>query len=152
MSRYRWFVLVAMTTLLVCVPLARAETSVISVANDEIAGIEAKGFELPPYEIVALDRWNSAGNTVILPSAQQYVIVLWNHYYNEEQLRKVAAHEAAHLLMASLGLSQSEGTANQFVACFGSEGAKHWATQVENTRVSPQSCALLRSELGPNED
>lgn len=103
--------------------------NVREVAEDELDHIRQQ-FALPPFTLALIDRFGSQGNTVVGTVPSRFTIVLWDYYWREDQLRKVTAHEAAHVLFGEYGLPQSEAQADLFAACFGTGKAQKYAESV----------------------
>lgn len=104
-----------------------AHVDVRSVALDEIATIESRGYTLPKHSLVIVDRYGTLGDTIITAEPVRYVIVLWSWYYTSDQLRFVSAHEVGHAMLSERGVTQSEDLADRFALCNGSDGARRWA-------------------------
>jgi hypothetical protein len=119
-----------LVVLATCLLLLATPTSagmyVREIAADELNHIQQQ-FPLPPFTLALIDRYGTQGNTVVAAAPTRYAIVLWDHYWREDQLRKTTAHEAAHVLLAHHGLPQSEAQADLFAACFGSSKARAFA-------------------------
>lgn len=121
--------------------------NVREVAEDELRHVQEQ-FEVPPFVLSLLDRFDTGGNTVIASQPVPYVVVLWDHYWREDQLRKIMAHELGHVLLADRGLPQSEARADLFAACFGSRQAQEYARKWGRPEGS---CADLARDLGRKE-
>ncbi len=132
--------LLALALLLLATP-SGAGMNVREVAEDELDHIRQQ-FALPPFTLALVDRFGSQGNTVVGATPSRFTILLWDHYWREDQLRKVTAHEAAHVLFGQYGLPQSEAQADLFAACFGTGKARSYA---ESLGVAGDCADLARN-------
>lgn len=104
-------------------------------------------FSLPEFTLATVDRWGTGGNSMILAQPVRYVVVLWDFYYSENQVRGIMAHEIGHILLDYNGAPNSEENANAIAVCFGSEGAQHYKRTIDHVEVSAGRCDELKGLL-----
>lgn len=145
MGRVRILGLLGIALLMVALAgsVAHGSRSVRQVALAEFAHFEAQGIAVPTHTLVTLNPFEVMGYTVITPAPVQYLVILRNWYWREDQAAFVAAHELGHILLAEAGLPQEEELADRIAACFGSASARRWAAEVH--RVKMGDCIALRT-------
>jgi len=110
----------------------------------ELDYLAEQGWHLPVTSVSAAPMCCARGHTIITPVPTQHDILLeYPVRPTEAMMRKTAAHEAAHVLMAVAGVPHSETSADLFARCFGSPLAREYAA-----RGSPAGdCDELRRQL-----
>lgn len=100
-----------------------------SPAHAELKHYEEYGWDVPGITVVTF-RPLFTGFVVYSHKPVQYVVVLRNWFYADDQARWTMGHELYHVLAIENGWPDLETNADLFAVCYGSEGARNWGLRM----------------------